>query len=131
MLTATVSVPLPVFKRSKQNQDVAANQADLAALEAERTKKQADIRSQVAELSSALERSRTQLALYVRAILPQSRAALASATASYQVGKVEFLTVLNDQATLSNYETEYFRALSDFAKNVAELERVVGKEVLR
>ena len=131
MLTATVSVPLPVFKRSKQDQEVAANQAELAALEAERTRRQAEVRAEVAQLASALERSRTQLALYVRAILPQTRAALASATTSYQVGKVEFLTVLNDQATLFNYETEYFRALSDFAKNVAELERVVGKEVLR
>jgi outer membrane protein TolC len=50
---------------------------------------------------------------------------------SYQVGKGELLAVLENQATVFTYETDYFRALSDFAKNVAELERVVGEEVLR
>ena len=130
MVTATVSIPLPVFKRRKQDQEVAASESDLAAMHAERVKREADIRAQVAQLASALERSRTQLALYALAILPQTRAALAAATTSYQVGKIEFLTVLSDQATLFNYETEYYRALRDFAKDVAELDRVVGKEVL-
>ena len=82
-------------------------------------------------MASDIERERTRLSLTVKAILPQSRAALASAATSYQVGKVELLTVLADQATVFTYETEYFRALSDFAKNVAELERIVGTEVLR
>lgn len=131
MITATVSVPLPVFKRQKQDASVAENNAQLAALEADRSKKENDIRAEVAQLVSDLERSRAQLALYVKAVIPQSRAALASATASYQVAKVEFLTVLDDQATLFNYETEYWRALTNFADKLAELERVTGKEVLR
>ena len=55
---------------------------------------------------------------------------LASASASYQVGRVEFLTLLDNQATLFNYETEYFRVLTDFARTLGELERIVGTEVL-
>jgi outer membrane protein TolC len=47
------------------------------------------------------------------------------------VGRVELLTVLDDQATVFTYEMDYFRALSDFATRVAELERVVGEEVLK
>ncbi len=93
--------------------------------------KGSELRAEVARLVSELERQRAQLAVYVKAVLPQGQASLASATASYQVGKTEFLTVLENQATLFSYETEYFRALSDFAKTLAELERVVGREVLR
>jgi cobalt-zinc-cadmium efflux system outer membrane protein len=130
MITALVSVPIPVFKARKQNQFVVESGAQLASLEAERVQKQNEIRADVARLVSELERSRAQLALYVKALLPQARASLSSATASYQVGRIEFLTVLDDQATVFNYETEYFRVLSDFAKNLAELERVVGKEIL-
>jgi outer membrane protein TolC len=89
------------------------------------------IRADVARLVSDIERDRTSLALSVKAILPQSRAALTSATASYQVGKADFLTVLENQATVFNYETDYYRTLSDFASKVAELERVVGSEVLK
>jgi outer membrane protein, heavy metal efflux system len=130
MVTALVSVPIPLFKGRKQNQFVVESGAQLASLEAERLQKQNEIRAEVARLVSELERSRAQLALYVKALLPQARASLSSATASYQVGRVEFLTVLDDQATVFNYETEYFRVLSDFAKNLAQLERVVGKEIL-
>jgi hypothetical protein len=39
--------------------------------------------------------------------------------------------VLEDQATVFTYETDYYRALSDFATTLAELERVVGGEVLK
>jgi cobalt-zinc-cadmium efflux system outer membrane protein len=131
MITALVSVPIPVFKARKQNQLVAEASAQLASLEAGRSQKQNEIHADVARLVSELERSRAQLALYVKALLPQARASLSSATASYQVGRVEFLTVLDDQATVFNYETEYFRVLSDFARNLAELERVVGKEILQ
>ena len=131
MVSATVSIPIPIFKGRKQDQLVAEASAQLVALEAEHETSVNTLRADVARLVSDIERERTRLALSVKAILPQSRAALASAAASYQVGKVEFLTVLEDQATVFTYEMEYFRALSDFAKNVAELERITGAEVLR
>jgi cobalt-zinc-cadmium efflux system outer membrane protein len=130
MLTAAVSVPLPVQRHHRQDQLAKAAAAELASLEAERHAKQNQVRAEVARLASELERHRAQLALYVKAVLPQGRASLASATASYQVGRVEFLTVLDNQATLFTYETEYFRALTEFARTLAELERVVGSEVL-
>jgi cobalt-zinc-cadmium efflux system outer membrane protein len=131
MITAVVSLPVPLQRRSKQDELVADADAELAALEAEHHVKINALHAEVARLVSELERERTQLALATKATLPLGRAALASATSSYQVGKVEFLTVLDGQATLFTYETDYFRALSDFAKNLAELERVVGKEILR
>ena len=130
MVSATISVPIPIQKHRKQDEHVAEASSTLASLHAEHDAKLNALRSEVARLVSELERQRTQLALYRKAILPQGRAALTSATTSYQVGKVEFLSVLESQSTLFNYETDYFRALSDFATNLAELERVVGKEIL-
>jgi outer membrane protein TolC len=130
MVTAMVSVPVPVFARRKQGQLTANANATLSALEADLSRQQNAIRLQVAQIDARLEQDRTQLALYVKALLPQARAALTSATANYQVSRVDFLTVLDDQATVFNYETEYFRSLSDFARSLAELERIVGQEVL-
>ena len=131
MLTATVSVPIPLQRRRKQDQLVGAASDELAALNEEHRAKVNALNADIAGRVADLQRERTQLALYVKAILPQGRAALASATASYQSGKIEFLTVLDSQSMLFGYETDYFRALADFAKNLAELERVVGQEVLR
>lgn len=130
MVTAVVSVPIPFQKRRKQDAYVAEARSKVAALEAERTARRNELRAEVARLVSELERDRAQLALYVTAIIPQGRASLASATSSYQVGRVEFLTLLDNQATLFNYETEYFRVLTEFARGLAELERIVGREIV-
>jgi outer membrane protein TolC len=131
MMSASVSVPLPIFKRRKQDQAVSEADAQLAALGADRDAKVNDVRAEVASLVAELERSRSQLALYVKALLPEARASLTSAAGSYEVGRVEFLNVLDSQATVFTYETEYFRALSDFATKLAELERVTGEEIVR
>lgn len=129
-VTASVSIPLRLQKGARQEQLVIGARAELAAQEAELATRRNAMRADVARLASELERQRAQLALYKTAVIPQGRAALTSALASYQVGRVEFLTLLENQATLFNYETEYFRVLTDFAKTLAELERVVGKELL-
>ena len=131
MVTALVSIPIPIQKGRKQDAYLAAARADLTALEADHLARKNELRADVARLHAELERQRAQLALYVKAIIPQGRASLTSATASYQVGRVEFLTVLDNQATLFNYETEYFQTLTEFAATLAELERVVGKEIIQ
>lgn len=131
MITAQVAIPIPLHRKSRQDQEVSEARAELSAMEAEHKAQVNSIRSRVARLASGLERSRTQLALYVKAILPQGSAAATSALASYQSGKADLRTVLDNQNTLFTYQTEYYRALSDFAKNLAELEQVVGSEVVR
>lgn len=131
MVSAQVSIPIPLQKGRKQDQLVTEARAELAALEAEHHERANTLRAEVARLHAELERDRAQLALYVKAILPQGQAALTSATAGYQVGRADFLSLLDTQATLFNYETSYFRVLSDFAKTLAELERIVGEEIIQ
>jgi outer membrane protein TolC len=131
-LSFFVSVPLPLQRARKQNQDVAAARADLAALHAEHATEVDAVRTEVASLTSDAERSRTQLALSVKAVLPQAHAALASATASYEVGRIDFPALVDAQAELFNEETAYARALTDFATTLARLVSVVGTaEVVR
>jgi outer membrane protein TolC len=130
MITVMVSAPLPLHRGSRQAQEVTEASAELAALEAEHEAMINDLRAELAERYADLERDRAQLALFMSAIIPQGRAALASATSSFQVGRVDFMTLLENQMTLYDYETAYFRALTDFAKSVAELERIVAAEVL-
>ena len=131
MITALVSIPLPIHKRSRQDEELAEARAELAAMQSDRRAKINSVRAQVARLVSELERGRTQLAIYAKAILPQGSAAATAALASYQSGKTDLLTVLDNQNTVFTYETEYYRSLSDFAKNLAELEQVVGSEIIR
>jgi outer membrane protein TolC len=46
--------------------------------------------------------------------------------ASYRVGKVDFVTVLDNLMTLLKYETQYYRLLTDSRKSIAEIETAVG-----
>ena len=126
-----VSVPLRLQKRQKQDQQVIGMGAELSALESEHTAEINAIRQEVATRASDVERERTQLALSLKAVLPQARATFASATASYQVGRVDFTSLVDAQAAVFNYETAYWRSLTDFAKAIAELQRTVGARVLR
>ncbi len=130
MISAIVSVPIPLQKGQKQDLLVKEAEAELSALQAERRAQANEIRSEVAEAYADLERERARLALFVKSIIPQGRASLASATAGFQVGRNDFLTLLENQATLYNYETEYYRSLTEFATRLANLERIVGKEIL-
>lgn len=131
MISAEVSIPIPVHRGGRQSQEIVEASAELSAMEADKRAQINSVRSQVAKIVSDLERERTELALYAKAILPQGSAAATASLASYQAGKTELLTVLDNQNTLFTYQTAYYRALADFAKSLAELEQVVGGEVLR
>lgn len=131
MVSAVVSIPLPIHKRARQDEEIAEARAELGAMQAEQAGEVNKVRAEVARLVSDLERNRTQLALYAKAILPQGQAAVSSSLASYQAGKSDLLNVLDNRATLFAYQTANYRALADFAKTLADLEAVVGAEVLK
>lgn len=130
MLSATVSLPLPLQYHRKYGQAAAEADANLLALESEHNVLVNDVKAEVNRLVSQLERDRTELALYTGAILPQARTALDVAMAGFRVGRADFLTLIDRQATLYNYETQNVRTLADFATSVAALEAVVGQELL-
>jgi outer membrane protein TolC len=131
MVSAMVSIPIPLQKGRKQDAQVAEAAAELATLEAEHHEMVNDLNARVAKQVSDLERARMQLALAKRAILPQAQATLASSTASYQVGRLDFAAVMDAQASVFNAEIAYYRSLTDFATALAELVRTVGAEVLK
>ncbi|HUP50888.1 MAG TPA: TolC family protein, partial [Longimicrobiales bacterium] len=126
-----VSAPVPIFSGRKQNQGVFEHAAMLAEHEARHDAMVDELNGEIASLAAEAARARDQLVLLNDGILPQARTGLASATASYQVGRVDFLTLLDAQVTLYRHELNYHRLLADFAANLAALERAVGTEVLR
>lgn len=126
-----LSAPLPIFSGRKQDQAVVEQTATLAEREASYEAMVDEVNAEVASLWADLQGARDQIALLDEGILPQARTSLSSATASYQVGEVDFLALLDSQVTLYRHELDYHRLLADFAKNLAALERAVGTEVLR
>lgn len=130
MVSATVSIPLGVQKKRKQDLLSMAANDELSALRAEHMAHRNKVHADIARLVSEVERQRTQLALYRVSILPLAQMAVQSTNVSFQVGRSALTTVLEAQAALFNNELAYARLLSDFGKSLADLERAVGSEVL-
>jgi outer membrane protein TolC len=126
-----VSAPLPVFSGRKQDQAVVEEAAVLADHRARHQVMVDQVDAEIASLAAGLQRAHDQLVLLNDGILPQARTSLSSATASYQVGRVDFLTLLDAQVTLYRHELDYHRLLFDFAADLAALERAVGTGVTR
>lgn len=131
MVSVMMAVPVPLHRGERQAQQRGEALAELAAMRAEHHGMVNELRADIALTYADVERTRAQLALFVTSIIPQGRASLEAAISAFQVGRADFLTLLENQTTLYNYETAYYRSLAEFAKNIAELERVVGREVLQ
>jgi outer membrane protein, heavy metal efflux system len=130
LLSASVSVPLPVFAARKQRQAVVEAAHELAADEFRYQQLVAEIQADVAARYAALVRTREQILLLGDGVIPQARAAIESAAAAYQGGRVEFMSLLDAQATLFRNEIELARQLSDFGRDLAALERAVGRALI-
>jgi len=64
--------------------------------------------------------------LYGSAVVPQAEVSLNSASAGYQVGKVDFITLLNSFTVLNEYQLRYYQELTNLDKAVARIEEVAG-----
>ena len=87
----------------------------------------ADTRGRVAELYASAERARRLGGLYQGTILPQAHTTVASALAAYQVGGVDFMTLLDDQMTVNRYRQDLFALEAQRGQALAELEMLLSR----
>lgn len=127
MVTLTVAVNLPVWRENKLAPRVAEalakrDQAQ-SMYEAQRNEVAASLRQQMALAEQNLQSAR----LYQTAILPQARLTVESAMSAYQVNRVDFLTLLDSQMTVFNYEISLATAMAGYNKALAEIDLLTGK----
>ncbi|MBI1750686.1 MAG: TolC family protein [Acidobacteria bacterium] len=81
---------------------------------------------QVKEQFLAARASDELLTLYSKAIVPQSALALESSLTAYQVGALDFLSMLTNFITVLDYETSYYEELARYQQALARLEELTG-----
>jgi outer membrane protein TolC len=120
-------VQVPLYFATKQREGVreavAGREAAFQDLQALRQELLSRIQDNVAQA----ERADQLIKLLRDAIIPQSRLTLASAQASYAVGKVDFLTLLNSLLTLQENELEFHGEMAEHEKALARLEGILGE----
>jgi cobalt-zinc-cadmium efflux system outer membrane protein len=123
----SVAINLPIWRQSKRDPQVAAaiamrNQAtDL--YQAQLNEVSSQLRRQVANAQQSLKSAR----LYETGILPQARLTVESSLAAYRVDRVDFLTLLDNQMTVFDYEVSHAAALSNYNKALAEIGLLTGR----
>jgi len=131
MGSAMVGFTLPIHAGSRQlaARDEAAAMERLA--EAQLGSVRAGVDARVGELMAELDRARTLTDLYRCEVIPEARSTVQSALASYRVGKVDFMTLVDAQMSVNRYQGELYELLGDYGKAVASLESAVGRPLPR
>ncbi|MFN7085245.1 MAG: TolC family protein [Burkholderiales bacterium] len=126
LVNFTVAINLPVWRERKLAPRVAEAQAmrDQARMmyEAQRNELGAKLRQQVATAEQSLRSAR----LYRSDILPQARLTAEASLAAYKVGRADFMTLLDSQMAVLNYEIAYATAVTNYNKALAEIDLITG-----
>ncbi|HEX7019811.1 MAG TPA: TolC family protein, partial [Gemmatimonadaceae bacterium] len=120
---------IPVFARDRQLRMREEANAMKQMAEADLASMRADTRGRIGEAYASLVRARNLSQLYRSTVLPQAEATVSSALSAYRVGSVDFMTLLDDQMTVKQYQQELYTLDADQGKAWAELEMLTGREL--
>ncbi len=129
LVSLLIGIDLPVWSKSKQNKKVSETQHRIMQAKAQLKSVKNDILFKLNDLLAKIKKDEALVALYKDQIIPEATQSLDADMSAYQVGRLDFLTLLNSQMTLLNYETKFHKVSSDLQKNFADLEVVVGKRI--
>jgi outer membrane protein TolC len=131
MYAPMVSATLPLYFWRKQQPELEAARLNLSSARNMRDDTSSTIQYQVKEAYTTATTSEKLANLYGSAIVPQSNLALNSAIANYQVGKIDFLQLIDASMSLLEYELKYYEAMAEFHKALAQLEPLVGVDLIK
>ena len=119
LVTIAVGISIPIWAGSKQ----LPLRREKLALESVHEAIQLDLYNEtyarLTELRAAAERASELSSLYRSSILPQAQAAVESALSAYRVGQVDYMTLLGNQMTLNEFETETVRLTAEYHQAMA------------
>ncbi len=128
-MTALFTINIPLWYKSKQNYRVREAEAQIR-LDKERYNTMVnEISFLLKDTLAELQRDENLIQLYKTGIIPQAQGSLESAISGYQVDKIDFLTLLDNQITLLKFQIDYYRFTTDYQKKLAELEEVIGQRL--
>jgi outer membrane protein TolC len=127
MYGVNVGVKIPLYFWRKQRPGVDEAAASQALEERRLESITTELFFKIKDRYLAAATAERLLKLYGTTIIPQSSLSLESAISGYEVGKVDFLTLIDNLVTLQGYELSYYEQVSAVEKSVAALEPLVGR----
>jgi cobalt-zinc-cadmium efflux system outer membrane protein len=126
MVTMTVAVNLPVWRQSRLQPRVAEARAMRAQASALADAQRLEARTGLAEQLATERATRESAALYRSTLLPQLHAAAESALRAYQLGRADFLTLLDAQMREYTAALGEAEAIANHNKAIAMIDFLTG-----
>jgi len=124
----TFSLNLPVWRRSYKAAEIQAR-AIARKTRLEKTQMENALIARVARVLYDYEDSQRKQRLYGDILVPKAKELIEASESAYQGGTIDFLSLIDAQRTLLNFELLYERAVTDNRQKLAELEMLVGVEL--
>lgn len=125
----TVTLNIPIFYKTKQREEVKQAVEEKTSAEQARDNRVNELYFELKQDYLSAQASQQLLQLYSQGVVPQSSLALESSMSEYQVGNVDFLTVFGNFSTVLEYETEYYRELTNYQTALAKIESLIGVDI--
>ncbi len=125
---ASVGINIPIW-RKKLHAAEAEAATKLKASQDSYKNVQNETLSRVNELFFEVETASEQVNLYKYSLLPLAEQSLKASEVGYLTGKVDFLNLLDAERMVLLIRIGYFKTIADLGKSLAQLERVIGKDL--
>jgi len=126
MWEVNFGISIPLYFNTKQRYGVKEAIARLGAAEQSHQATKQALLARVKELYISATTAQKLMDLFRSGIIPQATLALESSISAYEVGKIDFLTLLDNLISLLNDELRYYEEVVNFEKAVAQLEEITG-----
>ncbi len=124
---ASVMFKIPLYFWNKST-GVKAASADLSATRYEYDAERLATLARVRDLYSMVKTAEHHIQLYEAGIIPQAKMSLQSATTNYQVGKTDFMSLLESENMLLKYQLMEQEELVNLNKTMSMLGEITGEE---
>lgn len=131
MYDVRFTAKIPLYFRRKQRLGVEEAAAGLAESKQNFRAAAQDLFFKLKDQYLAVKTAERLARLYEKGIIPQSSASLESALSGYQVGTVDFPSVINSFTLILNYRLESYRQIVEREKALARLEELAGTRFRR
>ena len=119
-----LSMPIPLFNRNQGNVLAAARRTDQAR--DLRNASELRLRTEIQTTLDQWRTANTEVASFNQTILPAAQSAVDTATRGFEMGKFNFLDVLDAQRTLISARTQYIQTITEATNAWVRIERIFG-----
>lgn len=127
-LTLGVSIPIPLLNRNQGAIGQAQARVYQAQAEAQASTRQIELEART--LWGDITNLQRSMALYERDLLPTSNTAFDAARLGYELGKFQFLDVLDAQRSLLTSSNDYLTIQAQYIDALTRLEILLGVDLL-